>query len=108
MRQLCNLIPTHLVPMLARETGVEARARTFSPWSHEAALVYAQVSHAIGLNDICDALQLYRGPLSAIRGATPPSRNNLSHANKHRDAKMGEQLFWNVLTHLQNLSPAFA
>ena len=108
MRQLCNLIPTHLVPMLARETGVEARARTFSPWSHVAALVYAQVSHAIGLNDICDALQLYRGPLSAIRGATPPSRNNLSHANKHRDAKMGEQLFWNVLTHLQNLSPAFA
>ena len=29
LRQLCNLIPTHLVPKLARDTGVEDHARTF-------------------------------------------------------------------------------
>jgi len=108
LRQLCNLIPNHLVPMLARETGVEAKARTFSPWSHVVSLIYAQVTHAIGLNDVCDGLRLHSGPLSALRGATPPSRNNLSHANKHRDASMAEKLFWSVLDHLQRLSPAFA
>jgi len=26
-RQLCNLIPAHLVPTLARETGVDKKAR---------------------------------------------------------------------------------
>jgi len=34
LRQLIELIPAHLVPKLARETGVDDRARTFSPWSH--------------------------------------------------------------------------
>jgi hypothetical protein len=31
-------------------------------------LCYAQVTHSIGLNDVCDALQLNSGPLSALRG----------------------------------------
>jgi Transposase DDE domain/Domain of unknown function (DUF4372) len=106
--QLCNWIPTHLVPKLARATGVEEKARTFSPWSHVVCLLYAQLTHALSLNDVCDALRLHSGPLSALRGATPPSRNNLSHASKHRDAAMAEQLFWQVLEHLQSLKPGFA
>jgi hypothetical protein len=108
LAQLCNWIPTHLVPRLARETGVEEKARTFSPWSHVVSLLFAQLTHALGLNDVCDALGLHSGPLSAIRGATPPSRNNLSHANKVRDAAMAEKLFWSVLEHLQSLKPGFA
>src|ERR1700744_4728482 len=96
-RQICNLIPNHLVPKLARAHGVEALCRTFSAWSHVAALLFAQLPGALGLNDLCDSLRLRSGPLSAVRGATPPSRNNLSHANKRRSADLGEALFWSVL-----------
>ena len=108
LRQLCHLIPAHLVPKLARETGVDKKARTFSPWSHLVSLIYAQLTHAIGLNDICDGLGLHSGLLVTLRGATPPSRNNLSHANKGRDASLAEKLFWSVLGHLQILQPGFA
>ena len=45
--------------------------------------------------------------MSAIRGATPPTRNNLSHANKVRDAVMAEKLFWAVYAHLGDMSPKF-
>lgn len=107
LRQLCNLIPNHLVPHLARETGVEDHARTFSPWSHTVSLLYAQLTHALGLNDVCDALQLQTGPLSAIRGATPPRKNTLSHANRERNAQLAEDLFWAELEHLQTLHPGF-
>lgn len=107
LRQLCNLIPNHLVPRLARETGVEDQARTFSPWSHLVSLLYAQLTHSLGLNDVCDALHLHSGPLSAIRAATPPSKNGLSHANRERDAHLAEQLFWQVLEHLQQVHPGF-
>jgi hypothetical protein len=107
LRQLCNLIPTHLVPKLARDTGVEARARTFKPWSHVVSLLYAQLTHALGLNDVCDALRLHAGPLAAIRGATAPSKNALSHANRQRDPKLAEALFWQMLEHLQQLHPGF-
>ena len=41
LRQLVELIPTHLVAKLARETGADTRARTFSPWSHVVAMRYA-------------------------------------------------------------------
>lgn len=107
LRQLCNYIPPHLVPQLARDTGVDEQARTFSPWSHVVSLCYAQLTHSIGLNDVCDALQLNSGPLAAVRGATPPTRNNLSHANQVRDAVLGEKLFWSVFDYLGDLSPRF-
>jgi hypothetical protein len=108
LAQLCKWIPSHLVPSLARETGVDQKARTFTPWSHVVTLLFAQLTHALSLNDVCDALRLHSGPLSALRGAVAPSRNNLSHANKHRDAALAEQLFWRVLEHLQSLQPGFA
>ena len=107
-RQICCLIPAHLVPKLANETGVDKKARTFSPWSHLVSLIYAQLTHAIGLNDICDGLRLHNGLLVTLRGATPPSRNNLSHANKKRDASLAERIFWSALGHLQTLQPGFA
>jgi hypothetical protein len=107
LRQICKFIPEFLVPKIARDTQADEKARTFSPWSHVIALLYSQLTHCIGLNDVCDALRLHSGPLSSIRGATPPSRNNLSHANKVRPAAMAEQLFWAVFDHLGNLSPRF-
>jgi len=107
LRQICNFIPDFLVPKLARETGVEKKVRTFSAWSHVVALLYAQLTHSIGLNDVCDALGLHSGPLSSLRGATPPTRNNLSNSNKVRSAAMAEKLFWAVFEHLGKLSPQF-
>jgi len=100
LRQIRNLISNHLVPKSAREHGVDRKARHFGVWSHVVAMVYEQMARSIGLNDVCDALRLFSGSLSSIRGAKPPSRNALSHANKHRDAKMAESLFWAVRHHL--------
>lgn len=107
-KQVCNIIPPHLVNRLAKEYGVEEKSRTFLPWSHVVALVYAHLTHAIGLNDVCDALRMNRGALATIRGATPPSRNNLSHANKVRDAQMAEALYWETMDYLMKQSPGFA
>ena len=104
-RQICELIPPHLVPVLAREHGI--RSRSFSPWSHLVSMLYAQFTHAIGLNDVCDSLRANRSAVAAIRGATPPSRNGLSHANKTRSSKVAEDLFWKMLHHLQSIQPSF-
>ena len=107
LKQICNFIPGHLVSKLAGETGADRKAREFSNWSHVVSLLFAQLAHSIGLNDVADALQLHRGALAGIRGAVPPSRNGLSHANKVRPAEMAEKLFWAVLDHLGQLSPQF-
>jgi hypothetical protein len=70
-------------------------------------LVFAQLSGAVSLNDVSDNLRNHSGPLSTVRGATPPARNTLSHANKTRPASMAEALFWTVLAHLKETSPGF-
>src|SRR6058998_928025 len=107
LRQICNFIPPNEVPKIARITGVQDRSRTFKPWSHVVSLVYAQLTHSIGLNDLCDSLQLHSGPLASIRGATAASRNGLSNANRERPAQMAEQLFWRVMSSLGEQSPGF-
>jgi len=108
LRQICNFIPPHEASRIARRTGAEDMSRGFSPWSHVVSLLYGQLTHSIGLNDLCDSLQLHSGPLSSIRGAVAPSRNGLSYANRQRPAQMAEQLFWRVLDGLREQSPGFA
>lgn len=107
LKQICNFIPPHLVSKVARETGADEKAREFTNWSHVVALLHAQLSHSISLNDVCDSLQLNQGPLAEIRGASAPSRNGLSHANKVRPAEMAQKLFWSVLESLGQISPSF-
>ncbi|AKJ64174.1 IS4 family transposase [Kiritimatiella glycovorans] len=104
-RQVCELIPPHLVPKLARKHRIKSRGIT--PWSHLVSMLYAQFTHAIGLNDVVDALRAHRAPMAGIRGAKPPSRNGLSHANRTRDPKMAEELFWSVLEYFERLRPGF-
>jgi Transposase DDE domain/Domain of unknown function (DUF4372) len=107
LKQMLNLIPRGMINRHALETGVEAKARTFSVLSHLSAMLFAQLTHAIGLNDVCDWLRLKAGALARF-GVTPPSKNTLSHANMERSAEFAEKLFWSVLGHLQHASPDFA
>lgn len=105
-KQICELIPPHLVPKLAKR--FEVSTRQFSAWSHVAAHICGQITHAVGLNDICDGLEINSTSLRAIRGATPPKRNTFSHANRTRDSRMAEALYWQMIGHLTKLSPSFA
>lgn len=105
LNQICELIPPHVTAKLAKKHKVNSRG--FTPWSHVVCLLYAQLTRAIGLNDICDSLQLHGGYLSRIRQAVAPKRNTLSNANRTRPAGMMEELFWETLAHLQSISPGF-
>lgn len=107
LKQMCDLIPPHLVSKLARKHGVEDQSRAITPWNHTVALLFAQISHALSLNDVCDTLANHGGVLTTIRQASAPSRNGLSNANRERNADMAEALFWETLAHLQGQWPQF-
>jgi hypothetical protein len=47
------------------------------------------------------------GPLRALRGVSPPSRNGLSNASKIRSWELAQKFFYRMLEHLQGLSPGF-
>jgi IS5 family transposase len=105
--QICKLIPVGLVKDMAVKHDVSGKCRSFSAWSHVVALLFSQITHAVSLNDVCDVLRHRLPKLGAIRGATAPSRNGFSHANRTRNSNMMESLFWQVLAHLQSQHPGF-
>jgi hypothetical protein len=70
-------------------------------------LLHSHLAHSLSLNDVSDTLLNHSGALKTIRGATPPSRNGLSHASRIRNPKMAEDLFWQVLSHIQERHPKF-
>jgi hypothetical protein len=107
LKQICQYIPAHLAGKLARSFGVDKKARSFSPWSHIVSMLHVQIAHSLSLNDVADTLRNHSGVLTTIRGATPPSRNGLSHANRVRNPNMAQALFWEVLSHIQNKHPGF-
>jgi hypothetical protein len=107
LKQVMDSIPGYLVSSLARKHGCDKQSRSFSPWSHVVTMVYAHLAHSLGLNDITDTLRHHSGALATVRGATAPSRNGLSHANKVRNADMAEELFWTVLDSIQKRYPKF-
>jgi hypothetical protein len=107
LAQLCNLIPGFLVSKIARQCGVDKKARTFSPWSHLVALLFAQFTHALSLNDVCDSLKNHAAKLLRIRGAVAPSKNAFSHANREREGDMAQRLFWEILNHFTGMCPKF-
>ena len=103
--QLCKLIPVGLVSPMAKEYGVDKKSRTFSPWSHVVSLLYCQLTHCIGLNDLCDWGIIAR---SCSRYAVPRSRAGTdSRMRTSRNAEMMEALFWQMLDHIQNPFPGF-
>jgi hypothetical protein len=107
-RQVCQTIPGYFTTEIAREVGIDEHSRSFSPWSHTCSMMYAQVAHSQSLNDLCDSLDLESGSLLAIRGATPPSRNGISYANKNRSADFAQKLYWRVETHLKTSHSGFS
>jgi hypothetical protein len=60
---------------------VEGKARSFSALSHLSAMLFAQLFHAMGLNDVCNWLRLNSAALKRF-GVIPTSKNCLSHADK--------------------------
>jgi len=68
---------------------------------------YAQLTHSISLSDVCDSLQRHSGPLARIRGATAPSRNGFSNANRERPAAVAEGLFFKGVSPAPGLVPGW-
>ena len=103
--QIVKHIPGKLIEKLKGKYKIQTRA--FSTTSHVVAMIFAQLSHALSLNDICDCLRFHKGYLAQIRDCVPPSRNGLAHANATRDAGLAEELFWTVLADIKEKYPQF-
>ena len=63
--QIVKHIPAKLIEKLKSKYRIQTRS--FSETSHVVAMLFAQLSHALSLNDICDCLRFHKGYLAQIR-----------------------------------------
>lgn len=110
--ELCKHIPPYLTSKVATELkksepDFKLNARTFTLWSHTASMLYCHLAHCLSLNDVCDSLKFHRAELNSLRNATAPCRNTLSHANRTRDSRFIQKVFWTQLAHFQQGQPEF-
>ena len=62
--QIVKHIPKKLIEKLKNKHKIQTRS--FSATSHVIAMIFAQLSHALSLNDICDCLRFHKGYLAQI------------------------------------------
>ena len=105
-KQVVKLIPPQIVLDAATET--KTLSRTFTPWSHLLALIYQQLTRTESLNGVCDAATAFKSEWGRMRGAQIPHRNTFSNANRRRNPKMAELVFWRMFDFLKGICPGFA
>ena len=105
LRQIVQRIPRWLIEKTANAYGVDARK--FSATSHFVMLILGHLSRASCLTEICDDADLNKRKLSLVRNATPGRRNTFSHANRTRPAEVAEEVYWETVRHLGEVSPDF-
>jgi len=101
LKQICQHIPAHLVPKLARSFRVDKKARSFSPWSHVVAMLHVQIAHSLSLNDVADTLRNHSGVLTTIQLVS-----NCIDWAKHRRRKAAAKCHMQL--NLQRFLPQFA
>lgn len=80
---MVNLIPSYLIPKLAREAVIDKQARDWNPNSHVIALIHVSLDHGIGLKDICDILECTSAicpPFGGAQTAAAQGARQVSHA----------------------------
>ena len=105
LRRIVQRIPRWLIEKTANAHGVDARK--FSATSHFVMLILGHLSRASCLTEICDDADLNRRNLSLVRNATAWKRNTFSHANRTRPAEVAEEVYWETVRRLGEVSPGF-
>lgn len=95
--QLLQHLPSLEFAALVKKHGAERGAKGFSSRTQLVAMLFCQLAHADSLREICNGLACCLGKLVHLGIGAAPNKSSLSYANKHRPAKLYEELFYTVL-----------
>ncbi len=95
--QLLQHFPVPEFAALVKKHSAERAAKGFSCRAQLVAMLFCQLAHADSLRDICNGLACCVGKLVHLGIAGAPNKSTLSYANRHRPAKLYEDLFYTAL-----------
>lgn len=84
---------THIV----RQYGGDKHAKGFTCWEQLVSMLFCHLGKAQSLREICGGLATCIGRLSHLRVTKAPHRSTLSYANEHRDWRIYQGVFYDLL-----------
>jgi hypothetical protein len=100
--QLLQHFPKLEFAALVKKHNAERAAKGFSCRAQLVAMLFCQMAHADSLREICNGLACCLGKLVHLGMDVAPSKSTLSYANKHRPAKLYEDLFYTALARFRD------
>jgi hypothetical protein len=95
--QLLQHFPRAEFAALVKKHGAERGAKGFTCWTQLVAMLFCQMAHADSLREICNGLACSLGKLVHLGINVAPNKSTLAYANRHRPAKLYEELFYTAL-----------
>jgi hypothetical protein len=100
--QLLQHFPKLEFAALVKKHNAERAAKGFSCRAQLVAMLFCQMAHADSLREICNGLACCLGKLVHLGIDVAPSKSTLSYANRHRPAKLYEELFYTALARFRD------
>jgi Transposase DDE domain/Domain of unknown function (DUF4372) len=100
--QLLRHFPSLEFAGLVKKHNAERAAKGFSCRTQLVAMLFCQLAHADSLREICNGLACCLGKLVHLGIHVAPNKSTLSYANKHRPAKLYEELFYTSLARFRD------
>jgi Domain of unknown function (DUF4372)/Transposase DDE domain len=100
--QLLQHFPKLEFAALVKKHNAERAAKGFSCRTQMVAMLFCQLAHADSLREICNGLACCLGKLVHLGIDVAPNKSTLSYANKHRPAKLYEELFYTALARFRD------
>jgi hypothetical protein len=100
--QLLQHFPKLEFAALVKKHNAERAAKGFSCRAQLVSMLFCQIAHADSLREICNGLACCLGKLVHLGIDVAPSKSTLSYANKHRPAKLYEELFYTALARFRD------
>jgi hypothetical protein len=100
--QLLQHFPTLEFAALVKKHHAERAAKGFSCRTQLVAMLFCQLAHADSLREICNGLACCLGKLVHLGIGVAPNKSTLAYANKHRPARLYEELFYTALARFRD------
>ena len=100
--QLLQHFPSLEFAALVKKNNAERAAKGFSCRTQLVAMLFCQLAHADSLREICNGLACCLGKLVHLGIGVAPKKSTLAYANKHRPAKLYEDLFYTALARFRD------
>lgn len=95
--QLLQHFPSLEFAALVKKHSAERAAKGFGCKTQLVAMLFCQLAHVDSLREICNGLACCLGKLVHLGIGVAPNKSTLAYANKHRPAKLYEELFYTAL-----------